>query len=97
MTRRAARVLDDFLGEALGETGSLATGEQLGAACAPAMPTDAVRARLVSSLARTHRFDDLEDLVAEIADLPIDRARELLLDVDRPEVWEAGMTPEITG
>ena len=96
MTRRAATLVDGFLEEAIAEGATLEDGGWLGLAAVATTAPSALRARLVDTIGRTHRFDDLEDVVAEMADLSIERTRELLLDVDRAHVWEPGITPEIT-
>jgi hypothetical protein len=91
MTRREPTLLERFLSEAVEDGASLDAAELLGLA-APEVPLPApLRLRLVESLDQAHRFDDLEDVVADLADLPIDEARRLLLRVDAPSTaWDPG-------
>ena len=91
MKRREPTLLERFLEEATHEGEPLEVAE-LFALSAEAMPVPPpLRDRLERSLESTHRFDDLEGVVAEIADLPIDRARALLLSIDAPSTrWEPG-------
>jgi len=93
--RRAPKLRDPALDEILSATspGSLDAladalepdAEVLGVESAPT-----ARARLLAALETTHRFDDLEAEVADLLDLPLAEAARLLLDVDRPSVWEPG-------
>lgn len=95
--RRVPALLERFLEEALEEGVTLDDAEAMGLAVDPLPLPTALRARLESSLGTTHRFDDLEALVADLADLPIDEARALLLRVDAPDVvWDPGPTPAIS-
>lgn len=55
----------------------------------------ALRARLIETVQRTHRWDDLEAEVASLIDLDLDSARALLLAVDEAGGWELGPLPHI--
>ena len=91
MTRREPTLLERFLAEALDEGAPLESAEALGLAADALAPLPALRLRLEASLDGTHRFDDLEETVADLADLPIDAARRLLLSVDSPaSSWDPG-------
>lgn len=95
-TRREPRLLEQFLSEAVDDGAPLEGMEALGLTVDAMLPPPSLRLRLESSLATTHRFDDLEDSVAELADLPIDQARALLLRVDAPTTaWDPGPAPGI--
>lgn len=98
MTRREEpTLLERFLSEVALDMGEPIEGaEVLGLALDALPPPPALRSRLEASLDATHRFDDLEELVAELADLPIDAARRLLLGVDAPSShWDPGPAPGI--
>lgn len=91
--RESARILDEFLEEALDERAL--EDEELDLelpllAAEPARPSSALKDRLLDTLRVTHRFDDLEERVMELADLPRDRTTALLLGVDTEQVWEPG-------
>ncbi len=95
-TRAEPTLLERFLSEALAEGAPIESTEALGLAVDAVPLPPALRSRLEESLDRTHRFDDLEDIVAELADLPIDQARALLLRVDAPAArWDPGPAPGI--
>ncbi len=92
--RRPPKLLDPALGELLSE-GSPEALDALSRALSPgpdalADRAPSGRARLLAALETTHRFDDLEDQVAELLDLPQATAAQLLLEVDHASVWEAG-------
>jgi hypothetical protein len=91
------RFLSEFLEEGILEEGaSLGGVETLGLAVDEIPLSPMLRARLESALDQTHRFDDLEDVVAELADVSIDQARVLLLRVDAPSTsWDPGPAPGI--
>jgi hypothetical protein len=91
--RIGARLLDTFLEESL--EGDDALDLEMLLAAEPASPSRSLKDRLFDTLRVTNRFDDLEERVAELADLPIEKAKALLLEVDTPNVWEAGPTPGI--
>lgn len=55
-----------------------------------------VRARLLESTHREHRFPDLVSLVAQDADLPVVCAADLLVAVDDPSRWSPGPAPGVT-
>jgi predicted metal-dependent enzyme (double-stranded beta helix superfamily) len=96
MTRREPALYERFLSEVLEEGEPLGGVETLGLAVDSIPLPPMLRARLESSLDRTHRFDDLEDVVAQLADLPLDQARTLLLRVDAPSTkWDVGPAPGI--
>ena len=89
-------LVERFLSEALGDGAPLEGAETLALAVDAVAPLPALRSRLERSLAQTHRFDDLEDVVASLADVSIDRARALLLQLDAPgTTWEPGPAPGI--
>lgn len=92
-TERTLPTTDVPLADAGLDTGD---AERVGLA-APALDAgDALKARLFASLDRTNRFDDLEARVAELADVSIERARELLLAVDAPgTAWEPTPIPGV--
>jgi hypothetical protein len=90
--RESARIVDAFLEEAV--EGERVDFEVLLTAGAEA-PSPSLKARLLDTLRVTHRFDDLEAQVAELADVSRERASALLLEVDSPEVWERGPRPGI--
>lgn len=91
MKRRVPTLLETFLSEASAEPDRLDAAEVLALTAEPVPVSPALAERLARSLDVTHRFDDLEALVAEIGDLPIDRARALLLSLDAPETrWDPG-------
>ncbi|MBX3249336.1 MAG: cupin domain-containing protein [Myxococcales bacterium] len=56
----------------------------------------AVRARLLESSHREHRFPDLVSLIARDADLPAVCAADLLCAVDDPSRWSPGPAPGVT-
>jgi hypothetical protein len=89
--RREPNLYERFLSEVVSDDVPLEGTETLGLAV-DAMPLPPMlRDRLEASLAATHRFDDLEDVVADLADVSIDQARALLLKVDAPStVWDPG-------
>jgi hypothetical protein len=93
-SRESARILDAFLEETLEESDARLDFELLLAA-EPARPSSALKDRLLGTLAVTHRFDDLEARVAELADVSRERARALLLEVDERSVWEHGAFPGV--
>jgi len=94
--RREPVLLERFLSEALEQGAPLEGAEALGLAADALVPPASLRMRLESSLDRTHRFDDLEDIVAELADVPVERARTLLLGIDAPStLWDPGPAPGI--
>ncbi len=97
MTRRREPVLvERFLSEAIDDGAPLEGVETLALALDAVAPPPALRSRLERSLAQTHRFDDLEEVVASLADVSLDRARTLLLQVDAPDAtWEPGPAPGI--
>lgn len=92
--RAHARILDAFLEETL-EGDDARIDFELLLAAEPALPSATLKNRLLDTLRVTHRFDDLEAKVAAIADVSIERARELLLAVDTREVWESGPLPGV--
>jgi len=91
MTRRAPTLFERFLDEAEAEGVPLEGAEAVALAAPAVSLVPAMRARLMSSLETTHRFDDLEEMVADLADLSIDQARALLLRVDADTTkWDPG-------
>jgi putative transcriptional regulator len=95
MTRREPTLFERFLDEAEADgllaDGALDGAETVGLSAPAISIVPAMRARLLGSLETTHRFDDLEEMVANLADLPIDQARALLLRVDAPSTkWDPG-------
>jgi len=96
MTRREPTLFERFLAEAIDGGAPVEAAETLGLAVDALPLPPSLRARLERSLESTHRFDDLEDVVADLADLPIDQARALLLRVDAPTTsWDPGPAPGI--
>lgn len=94
--RREPTLLEKFLSEAESEGAPIDAAETLALAASPLSLMPAMRSRLTEALDATHRFDDLEDDVAELADLPIDQARALLLCIDAPSTrWDPGPTEDI--
>ena len=94
--RREPTLLERFLVEAESEGAPIDAAETLALAASPLSLAPAMRMRLTDALETTHRFDDLEHQVAELADLSIDQARELLLCVDAPSTrWDPGPTDDI--
>lgn len=66
----------------------------------PVEPSRALRDRIGASTRTTSRFEDLEDALAQLVDLPPDRVRALLLAVDGPNedrvgAWQDGPGPGI--
>jgi quercetin dioxygenase-like cupin family protein len=88
--------LPEFLSELEALEGKSGLDALAQAASPPAIdpPADG-RGRLLSSLSRGGRLWRFAEQVADLLDLPIERARELLDDVDRSEVWEPAL-PGIT-
>jgi quercetin dioxygenase-like cupin family protein len=64
----------------------------MGAIAGPVTPADTVRARLLESV-KGERFARFGRRFAELFDVAVDRARELLGLVDRPEAWNEGPAP----
>lgn len=63
-------------------------------------PTPGLRDRIAATVRTAHRFDDLEEALAGLVDLPIDEVRALLLAIDGPAVdgggqWVPGPAPGI--
>jgi quercetin dioxygenase-like cupin family protein len=56
----------------------------------PAAPSGALRDRVLLSIATTHRFEDLEERLAELVDLPRAAAASLLLAIDSATAWSTG-------
>ncbi len=91
MKRREPTLIERFLSEAVSGDERLDAAEVLALSTEAVPASTELRERLERSLDATHRFDDLESVVAEIADLPIDRARALLLSIDAPGThWDPG-------
>jgi anti-sigma factor ChrR (cupin superfamily) len=67
----------------------LAAGGALAAMVEPVAPSDEARARLLAA-ATGERFARFARRFAELFDVAVDRARELLGLVDRPEAWVDG-------
>ena len=100
-------LLDAFLLELEGEhDGDGASGADLEGAgllallAEPVEPPRALRERIGASTRTTSRFDDLEEALGELIDLPPERVRELLLAVDGPDedrvgAWQQGPGPGI--
>ena len=86
--RTGARITDTFIDEVTKPGGRLDFEPLL--AVEPASPASELKARLMDSVRSTHRFDDLELLVAELADVPPRDAAALLLAVDTDDVWDRG-------
>jgi hypothetical protein len=94
--RREPNLYERFLSEVLGDQVPLEGAETLGLAVDALPLPPMLRGRLEASLDATHRFDDLENVVADLADVSIDQARALLLAVDAPStVWDPGPAPGI--
>lgn len=94
--RREPGLLERFLSEAVEDGAPIESTETLGLAVDALPLPPMLRERLEASLDRTHRFDDLEEVVADLADLPIDQARALLLRIDSPaSLWDPGPAPGI--
>jgi hypothetical protein len=70
----------------------LDAGAELGAVVEPLAPPPALRARLLDA-ARGEPFARFTRRFAELFDVAIDRARELLRLIDRPAAWEPGPGP----
>ncbi|HVV87318.1 MAG TPA: cupin domain-containing protein [Kofleriaceae bacterium] len=68
------------------------TAELLGTMVEPVAPTESVRARLFESV-KGERFARFARRFSELFDVAVDRARELLGLVDRPEAWVDGPGP----
>jgi quercetin dioxygenase-like cupin family protein len=92
--RESARILDTFLEEAL-EGDDERLDFELLLATEPETPSRSLKDRLLDALSVTNRFDDLEERVAELADLSREQAKALLLRVDAAPVWEPGPTAGI--
>jgi mannose-6-phosphate isomerase-like protein (cupin superfamily) len=90
------RSLHDILEESGAPLDALvdALDEELSSDAGPMSPTG--RARLLEALEGTHRFDDLEEQVAELLDVDVPAVSRMLLDVDRVGVWEGGPNPSCT-
>lgn len=108
MSVRDSELFDEFLREALesaraqplGDGGALESAGLLALLADAAEPSRALRERTVAALRTTHRFDDLEQTLAELVDLPLDRLRPLLVSIDSPTkdrggAWEPGPAPGI--
>jgi quercetin dioxygenase-like cupin family protein len=65
-------------------------GSALALEAAPVSPSDALRNRLLSSLAVTSRFEEYEARVARLLDLSLDGTRPLLLAIDGGAKWDRG-------
>lgn len=70
----------------------LEAGAGLGALLAPVTPPPAARDRLLAA-ARDERFARFARRFAELFDVAVDRARDLLGMVDRPAAWGPGPGP----
>lgn len=69
----------------------LAASAELADAAPGVAPSPAVRARLLASV--ESRFDRFVARMAELFDVGVERARELLGLIDRGDAWEPGPTP----
>ena len=84
------RVVDEAL-DALGATeDDLESLVEAMSMPAPPPAPDELRSRLLLSLARAHRFDDLEGQVASLLDIDLAQAQRFLLAVDGAEGWSRG-------
>jgi putative transcriptional regulator len=91
MKRAEPTLLERFLEEVEADGVPLEGAEAVALAVPSVSIVPAMRARMLASLDTTHRFDDLEERVADLADLSIDQARALLLRVDAPSTkWDPG-------
>jgi putative transcriptional regulator len=90
---------DDFqklADEALGEDAAQRLTGTLSAALADDAPSPALRSRLLQTISSpSERFAPLQDKVAEMIDLGVDRARELLALIADPKSWVPGPMPGI--
>ena len=97
MSNREHRELDVFLRELQGDDaadgGVAARDPELGliAVCEslkPVAPSADLRARLLASADAPSRLARFADRVAELLDVGLDKARELLARIDDPSAWE---------
>lgn len=79
--------LRDALLRELAEGGEddLETAAALALLAPDVAPPPAMRDRIGRAVAAAHRFDDLEETIASLVDLPIERTRALLLSIDAPK------------
>jgi len=59
-------------------------------------PPVALKARVFASIDEVSRFDALAQRLADLADLAVDKARELLRDIDDAARWMAGAADGVT-
>lgn len=88
---------EDLLGEALSELGlkNIELAGDLGLVVALETADVALRSRVMSTAAETHRFEDLESNIAELLDLSDEQVRPMLLLVDEARSWEPGPRPGV--
>ena len=91
-TERVARAVAADPALAAELDGLVDAAAALGPLAGPVAPADAVRARLLAS-AQGERLGRFARRFAELFDVAVDRARDLLRLVDRPDAWTDGPGP----
>lgn len=83
------KITDELLDE-LGEDLDLEVAGMLALIAGAPSESAPLRARLIESLERTHRWDDLEHEMAALVDLDVDAMRAVLLAIDAAGPWDPG-------